>query len=84
MFVSSKDLSDRNVKQSHLSRIVFSHVSYVEAFRRYYLWYWSTIVPVERQKPLTDLINDNKRIIAYLIRYLTPFSRESVKVCAAT
>lgn len=76
MFVSSKDLSDRNVKQSHLSRIVFSHVSYVEAFRRYYLWYWSTIVPVERQKPLTDLINDNKRIIAYLIRYLTLFSRE--------
>lgn len=73
--LDGKRTQDIEQKQSHLSRLVFSHVSYIEAFRRYYLWYWSYVVTDNKKKPM-ELVDDNKRIISYMIRYLTLFSRE--------
>lgn len=68
MFVSSNN--DLFAKQSHLSRIIFAHISYIERFRRFII----QKIPKGAVDELTDdAVSINKRIISYLIRYLALF-----------
>ncbi len=74
LFVSSN--TNRKVKQSHLSRIIFAHISYIERFRRYILY----IVNGGSDNDLTEEgIEINKRIISFIIRYLALFDFEPLK-----
>ena len=73
LFVASR--RDASVKQTHLSRIVFSHISYLDHFRVYYLWYWKKNDPEGKFKSLEQLKGDNEHIVSYIIRYLTLFDK---------
>lgn len=70
-FVSSK--SNSNAKQSHLSRIIFSHISYIERFRRYILY---KLNEGKENAFSEEIININKQLISYIIRYLMLFDSE--------
>lgn len=73
LFVASR--KDKSIKQTHLSRIVFSHITYLDHFRVYYLWYWRKNDPNEKIKSQEQLKKDNERIVSYIIRYLTIFDK---------
>lgn len=72
-FTSSKE---HGSKQSYLSRIIFSHISYVEKFRRYIL---HKLLIDENNVFTKQIININKQIISYIIRYLALFNNEPLK-----
>lgn len=70
-----------DVKQSHLSRIIFSHISYIERFRRYFLNLISDGSDVLNE----EAIQLNEQLVSYIIRYLSlfdtlPFEKEYSKL----
>lgn len=82
LFVVSKTKHGVITKQSHLSRIIFSHISYIERFRRYLLY---NICQGEEQKLTEEAIRINRKIISYILRYLmlfdsTPFESECAEL----
>lgn len=72
LFVVSKTKYGISTKQSHLSRIIFSHISYIERFRRYLLY---NMCPSKEQELSEYAIQINKQIISYILRYLILFDR---------
>lgn len=69
LFVAGNSKQE-STKQSHLSRIIFSHISYIERFRRYLMF----IMCEGDEKNLSnEAMLLNEQIISYIIRYLTLF-----------
>lgn len=69
LFVESQS---QNAKQSHLSRIIFSHVSYIERFRRYMLY---SMNKGDDKEFTEESISMNQRLISYILRYLILFDK---------
>ena len=73
LFVESQ--SYQRAKQSHLSRIIFSHISYIERFRRYLLYI--TNGESGRDNGFSDeAVYINQQLISFILRYLVLFDKQ--------
>lgn len=74
MFLNNESIP--NAQQTHLSRLIFSHISYIERYRRYLLFKLNNGAGENLSK---ELIEVNERFVSYIVRYLALFNYSTVE-----